>query len=48
MQAQRFAGAAEAQQSRQRGSRMHKQVEVALADPVFDQQWQISREFFWS
>jgi hypothetical protein len=26
---------------------MHKQVEIALADPLFDPQRQISRKFFW-
>jgi hypothetical protein len=31
-----------------RDSQMHKQVEITLADPVFDPQRQISRKFFWS
>jgi hypothetical protein len=26
---------------------MHRQVEIALADPVFDPERQISRKFFW-
>jgi hypothetical protein len=26
---------------------MHKQVEIALADPVFDPERQISSKFFW-
>jgi hypothetical protein len=26
---------------------MHKQIDIALADPVFDPQRQIARKFFW-
>jgi hypothetical protein len=26
---------------------MHKQIEIALAEPVFDSERQISHEFFW-